>query len=476
MSERIITPVPADLPRRIGFWGASAVMVGIIIGSGIFRTPTEIAKQLGSPLYVLLLWAAGGVLSLFGAFTYAELATMYPQSGGVYVFLREGYGKAGRCIAFVFGWTYLLISKPFAAAGIALIFGDNLALLLGLGDAGDSRQFSAKLCTSGALIALTVINVWGVGLSTALAKVLTTLKVAALAAIIVLPLILRKGSFEHFQASAPPTDMPLWLAVVPAMSAILWTYDGWSDVGSMAGEIEKPQKRLPMIYLAGTALVTGLYVAVNGAYIALMPLPEMRATNDVAPMVTERLLGANAAVVVTAIVVISTFGSTHGSILTGARISYAQARDGLLFGVLGRVHPRRQTPDVSLWGQLGLSLIALWGLGSFADLANGFVFTMWIFYGLAGAAIFTLRATRPGAERPYRCWGYPVVPALFVLAAFAMTVLQLWQDVAAWRAAPAEGPGAYPLPIPQTIFWIGVLCAALPVYALWQRAVAKRRV
>jgi len=169
MTDPQVAPTARDLPRRIGFWGASAVMVGIIIGSGIFRTPTEIAKQLGSPVFVLVLWALGGVLSLFGAFTYAELATMYPQSGGVYVFLREGYGRAGRCIAFVFGWTYLLISKPFAAAGIALIFGDNLALLLGLGQDPATRQLYAKLCTSAALVVLTVVNVWGVGLSTSLA-------------------------------------------------------------------------------------------------------------------------------------------------------------------------------------------------------------------------------------------------------------------------------------------------------------------
>src|SRR5262249_9230500 len=159
--------------------------------------------------------------------------------------------------------------------------------------------------------------------------------------------------------------------------------------------------------------------------------------------------------------------STHGSILTGARISFAQARDGLLFGVLGRVHPVRQTPDVSLWVQLILSLTALWALGSFSDLADGFVFTMWIFYGLAGAAIFTLRPQRPGAPRPYRCWGYPIVPAFFVLAAAAMTVLQVWQDVQLWSRWRSSGVGDYGFPIPKTIFWIGVLALGLPVYPIW---------
>ena len=233
----------SGLPRVLGFWGVTAVMMGIIIGSGIFRTPTDIAGRVASPWTVLGLWVLGGLLSLCGAFTFAELATMFPQSGGVYVFLREGYGPYGRCLAFVFGWTYTLISKPFAAAGIAIIFGQSVMRLFGVDAVGGAdahtRMMEAKAITSGVLVVLTVINVMGVRLGTGVASVLTVIKVAALLAITGLAFSL--GSPEHAPFAAVALEKPQawYLAAVAAMSGILWTYDGWSDVGSLAGEIRE---------------------------------------------------------------------------------------------------------------------------------------------------------------------------------------------------------------------------------------------
>ncbi len=435
-----------ELPRTIRFWGASAIMVGIIIGSGIFRQPTVIAQACGSPAAILLFWLAGGIISLFGALTYAELATMFPQSGGVYVFLREGYG---RCMAFVFGWTYLLITKPFAAAGIAYVFAEHLNPLLGV-------AWDPRVVTTMVLTALTVINVGGLRLGSGVAMVLTALKVAALGAIVVLALVLMKGDSANFAGTAPPRSL-LW-AVAPIMAAVMWTYDGWSDVGAIAGEVREPQRMLPRIYLAGTAMVTGLYIAVNAVYMWVVPLAEMRGVPTVAPLVVERLLGAagaTAGVIVSVVILASTFGSSHGSIITGARVTYAQARDGLLFRFLGRVHPRYGSPDASLWVQLGLSCAAVWFASGFQELADTFVFTMWIFYGLAGASVFILRVRRPDAERPYRCWGYPIVPALFVAAAGAMTVLQVIDQP--WK----------------TTRWVLVLLAGVPVYFVWLRLIGR---
>lgn len=453
----------AGLPRVLGFWGVTAVMLGIIIGSGIFRTPTDIAGRLASPWAILGLWALGGLISLCGAFAFAELATMFPQSGGVYVFLREGYGPFGRCLAFVFGWTYTLISKPFAAAGIAIIFGENVMKLFGASEADpQARMVEAKAITSAVLVGLTVINVLGVRLGTGVASVLTAIKVAALLAITGLAFSL--GRPEHAPFAAVALDQPqVWyLAAVAAMSGILWTYDGWSDVGSLAGEIKDPAKRLPICYIAGTVLITAIYVAINAAYFWILPLDRIRATDNVGPVVMENLLGASAGAAMTALVVVSTLGSTHGSIMTGARITYAQARDGLLFSFFGRVDPKRQTPAVALWVQLGLSLLALWGLDGFTQMAEGFTFTMWIFYGLAGASLFTLRITRPDAVRPFRCWGYPVVPALFVLASIAMTGLSIWGEVEkdGWHAASLK--------------WLMVLAAGVPVYLVWERLRSRR--
>lgn len=446
--------MPTDLPRRIGFWGASAVMIGVIIGSGIFRQPPEIAKHLGSPLLILALWAAGGLLSLCGALTYAELATMYPRSGGIYIFLREGLGRP---TAFVFGWTYMLITKPFAAAGIAVIFSEHLLLLCGIHiDDPHRRYLVVNSITTAELVLLTVINTVGVGPSTALAKVLTTLKFGALAAIVALAIGLMKGSAANFApAEAPQTFLA---ALAPVMLAILWTYDGWADVGSIAGEVENPQRQLPRIYLIGTAAVTLLYIAINAVYLWLVPLAEMRTLDTVAPLVMTRLIGAAGGIAVTAIIMVSTLGSSHSSVLTGARVTFAQARDGLLFRSLGHIHPRFQTPDVSLIVQLIMSVAALWYTGSFKALADGFTFTMWIFYGLAGCAIFVLRLRRPDAPRPFRCPGYPLIPLIFIASAAAMTALTIAGDV-----ADKDSRGL------QTLPWLGVLAAGFPVYWLWRK-------
>jgi APA family basic amino acid/polyamine antiporter len=427
-------------------------MVGIMIGSGIFRSPSAIAGVLGSPGLILLLWLAGGAISLCGALTYAELAAMYPQSGGVYVFLREGYGRG---MAFVFGWTYLVLSKPFAAGGIAVVFAEHLNGLLG-------TTWDPRVVTSAVLAALTALNTLGLRLGSGVAGLLTALKVAALGAIVVLAMALMNGEASNF-AAAPAVDragreVPLLVGLAAAMSLVLWTYDGWSDVGAIAGEIRDPHRNLPRAYLAGTAAVTALYLAVNAVYAWLVPIAEMRATDTIAPLVVTRLLagigvaGAFGATVVSLIVLVSTLGSTHGSIITGARISYAQARDGLLFRSLGRVEPRFRTPAVSLWVQLVLAVAATWIAGDFQALASTFVFTMWIFYGLAGAVIVILRRRLPDAARPYRCPGYPWVPGIFVAASAAMTVLGLIEDPA------------------QNLVWLGVLLAGIPVYLLWVRA------
>lgn len=430
-------------------------MIGVMIGSGIFRTPPEIAKHLASPTLILLAWVVGGVLALAGALTFTELVTMHPQSGGVYVFLREGYGRS---TAFVFGWTYMLVTKPSAAAGIAVVSAECINLLLG-------TKWDIRIITSVILVLLTGLNILGVKGSTRLGVVLTAFKMAALLAIIVLGTLYALGVLpgvggEAGDAAWPSAGTPphsLWLAIAPVMAAVMWTYDGWSDVGAIAGEVKNPSRTLPRIFVLNTIAVTALYVGVNAVYLLLVPLDQMRGMDNVAPHVLGLLLGGAGATAVTLIIILSTIGSSHASIMTGARVSFAQARDGLLFGFLGHVHPRFQTPAVALTVQLCLSLAAIWLLGSFAELAGSFVFTMWIFYGLAGLAIFILRVRRPGAERPFRCPGYPVVPALFVLSAAAMTVLAIADD-------------------PKTTGkWLGVLVVGYPVYWVWQWATSRSK-
>lgn len=452
---------PPELRRTIGFWGGIALLVGVVIGSGIFRTPPEIARAFASPTFILALWALGGLLCLAGALSLAELAAMKPQSGGVYVFIREAFGP---CPAFVFGWSYLLLVKPFAAGGIALIFGEHVHILLGL----DPKAHDPRIPTTIMLVGLTLINIRGVRLSTGVAAVLTALKFGALAAIVVLGAVLAGPSTPPAVAAAAPAA-PDFLATVAgvafipalvgAMAGILWTYDGWADVGSVAGEVKNPQRLLPRIYIAGTFAVIAVYLAVNAVYFRIVPIEEMRTLGpgaSVAPLVMERLVGPAAATVVVLIVLVSTLGSSHASILTGARVSYAQARDGLLFRFIGHVHPRYNTPDTSLIAQVFLSIVAIWTLGSFQSLMEGFVFTMWIFYAMAALAVIVLRVKRPDEHRPFRCPGYPLVPAVFVLVAAAMTALSIASDPR------------------STLPWIGILLAGVPVYFIWQKLTARR--
>jgi APA family basic amino acid/polyamine antiporter len=432
-----------DLPRSIGFWGGSAIMVGIIIGSGIFRTPASIAAEMGSPTLILAMWLIGGLLSLFGAFTYAELGTMFPRSGGIYVFMYEGLGEV---VAFIFGWTYMFLGKPLAAAGIVTVFAEHLNRLFNV-------HWDIRITTCSVLILFTAINTVRVQLGAGLAIVFTGLKVLALMAIIVLGVHLIGGSYTHLAAIPPPR--PLLSALVPVLAAVLWTYDGWSDIASCAGEIRNPQRLLPRILLFGTAATILLYVGVNAVYMMAVPLEEMRHTAAVAPLTVRRLIGHSGDVIVTVLIIISTLGATHASIIAGARVTFAQARDGLFFKFLAHVHPRFQTPDVSLWAQCLMSCVGMLAVGTFERMIGGFVFAMWIFFALAAVSVIVLRIRRPDLPRPYRCWGYPWVPIAFILSSLFMTVLAI-----------LENPG-------EKLVWLAILCAGVPAYYLWRRFVPR---
>jgi APA family basic amino acid/polyamine antiporter len=285
------------------------------------------------------------------------------------------------------------------------------------------------------------------------AIVLTGLKYAAIGAIIVLGVVAALfGSHAevagHFAATAAPTSF--FRAIVPVMAAIMWTYDGWSDVGSIAGEIVNPQRTLPRVYVFGTLAVVALYVLANAVYLWHLPLADMRQTETVAPLLVTRLVGPIGTAAVTVLIILSTLGSSHASVMTGARVTFAQARDGLLFRFLGRVSPRFQTPAVSLWTQLALSCTMVLVLKDFQSLADSFIFTIWIFYGLAAVSVFILRARLRDDGRPFRVPGYPYVPAIFILTSAVMTVLAVMDD-------------------PKTNgTWLAVLIAGVPVYYLWR--------
>lgn len=427
----------------MGFWPAIGVMVGVAVGSGIFKTPISIATDLPHAGLALTLWVVGGVLSLLGALAFTELAVASPSSGGIYTFLREAYGKP---MAFVFGWTYMLITKPSAAAGIAMVFAEAVCTVCRI-EATPERLTGITIA---ALIGLTILNVLGTRLSAGVSLVSTIMKFASLIALVVCALTLVKGTTANFATPSEPISFRT--AIVGVMASIMWTYDGWADVGSIAGEVKDPQRTLPRIYLLGTLAIMGLYLAVNAATFWALP-QSVIADNAMLPAarIFDIAFGAGGVIAITAAIGFSTLTSSHASVLTGARVTFAQARDGLLFSFLAKVSSRG-TPAVALWTQCALSISATLMLGTFSKLAGTFVFTMWIFYGLAAAAVILLRSTQPNLPRPYRCWGYPVVPIVFVLVALAMTGLSI-----------QENPKG-------TLPWIGVLLAGFPVYFIWRKA------
>ncbi len=468
-----------NLPRTVGFLAAAGVMVGVTIGSGIYRTPSEIARHVDHPWQMVAAWVVGGLLSLFGALTYAEMAAAMPRSGGLYAFLHEGLGPR---VSFIFGWTYMLITKPLAAAGIAVVFAEYLAALLGPGYVpwlnanlpgaasfhallGDSWHTVLLVCLT--LSLLTFINSLGMRLGSGVNLALTIIKVLCLLSIVACAGLAAAGLLGQASTIAPPvlatTSPTTLLALAPVLSAVLWTYDGWADVGSIAGEVKDPQRNLPRIFIAGTLGLMAMYLAVNLAYLSALGLEEMRTSTAVAGDAMQRLVGPWGATAVVLFVLLSTLGSTHASIMTGARVTFAQARDGLLFRGLGAIHPVRQTPHVALWTQLTLSCLCTIFFQQFENLAGGFVFTMWIFYGLGGVAMLRLRRTRPDLERPYRCIGHPVIPLAFIAAAAGMTILQVHDTL----GAPVE-PGELP-PWARLAIFGGILVLGWPAYDLWRR-------
>jgi len=432
------------LPRRLGPWSAVAVLVGSTIGSGIFRTPAIIAARVPSPWPMLGVWVLGGLLALCGALTYAELAAMFPRSGGVFVYVREGFG---RLPAFLFGWTELLLIRASALGAIATPFAEYL--LRSLGFDPQLPQYAAAVHYVAALaIALTAtLNYVGVRWSAVVLNLTTSAKYGALVLLVVLAFLSGRGEVGHFTAAAGPLSGGLFgLALV----SVLWAYDGWGDLSFVGGEVRDPERNLPRALILGTGAIVVIYLLVNAAYLYLLPLDRVAQSPLVAADAAQLLVGRVGVGIIALVVMVSTFSTLLGSMLTAPRIFFAMADDGLFFRSVARVHPRFQTPSVSI------VMTALLGIGfvlvrTFEQLADQFVVAIFPFYALAAAAVFVLRRRRPDAARPVRVFGYPAVPLLFVLASLLILLNAL-----------LEHPGA-------TGLAFLIILAGIPVYYAWLR-------
>jgi APA family basic amino acid/polyamine antiporter len=413
-----------SLRRDMGIWTAVSIVVGTVIGSGIFIVPKTMIVEMGSPFWVLAVWVFGGMLTLAGALTYAELAAMMPEAGGEYVYLKEAYGPF---FGFVYGWTQMWVAKSASVATLATGFFYYLAnfapslenvvarVPLPIGENGGPLEIRAgQLLAMGVILGLGCVNWLGVRQGAGLQVTVTVLKVSLFAGVVGCGLFLGHAHTANFSTSIAARGGAA--GFFAALVAALWAYDGWNNVGMVSGEIRDPQRNLPLSLILGTLLVILIYLAANIAYFAVLPASAVASSNRVAAEMMRRVFGNWGAGAVSFAAMISIFAALNGSLLTGSRVPYALARDGYFFHPFARVHPQRHVPGFSILALSAWSAVLVLS-GRFDQLFTLVIFPSWILYGMAALAVLVLRYKRPDLARPYRTLGYPVVPIVFVLVA-----------------------------------------------------------
>jgi len=406
-----------ELARDLGLSHAGAVVVGTIIGSGIFLVPKEMMQAVGSARLVYLAWIVGGLLSFFGALTYAELGAMKPQAGGEYVYVRDAYGPLS---GFLYAWTWFLIAKPASIAtittGLVRILGTFPAFAF-LSNPWLSHPFTVTYGQMVAIVAAILVswlNYVGVRRAGDFQFLFTLLKVAIILGIVAVGFSYRGGTWANFTTEFIGAKGGI-AGFFAALVAALWAYDGWNDLNMVAGEVRNPQRNVPLALVWGVATVGALYILVNAAVQYVLPAAAVAASERPASDAVALVLGRAGAALVSAGMAISMLVTLNGTIMSGARVPFAMARDGYFFKSLAQVHPRFRTPSIAIIVQCALAIILLLLGGSFRQFFSLAIFAEWLFYMIAGSTVFVFRYRDPHADRPYRVWGYPLVPAIFVL-------------------------------------------------------------
>jgi APA family basic amino acid/polyamine antiporter len=434
---------PRQLTRRLGLWSAAAVLVGSTIGSGIFRSPAGIANRLPGPLPMLGVWVIGGLFALCGALTLAEVAGALPETGGLYVFIREGWG---RLPAFLFGWAELSVIRAAALGAVSTTCAEYGFRLFGLDPAAPAHVWPVHLVAAGAIAVTAFFNYRGLRWGSAVQNLTAVAKYGGLLFVVLVALAVGlRATGGHFTPAAPTGSFgiaPFGLALV----SVLWAFDGWADLSFVAGEVANPRYTLPRALIGGTIAVIVIYLLANVAYLAVLPIEQIRVSKLVAADVAERVLGATGALFVAGTVVLSTFGTLNGSLLTSPRIFFAMAADGMLVRRVADVHPRYGTPYVAiaLSATLGIVFVLM---RTFEQLADTFVTAIVPFYALGVASVFSLRRKR-GYNPSFRVPLYPFVPGLFVLATAYLLANALIDPSSRWATAAV----------------LAIVLAGIPVY------------
>lgn len=472
-----------SLQKKIGFWSAIAIIIGSIIGSGIFMKPATMAAQLGSPIWLMLVWIIAGLFSLCGALIFAELGAMWPETGGIYAYFRRMFGDF---FSFLYGWSAFAVVNTAAVAAIAFVcaqYSNYFLQLPGLDTATETswawhipfigtlyplQNIQVKTIAIFIVLGLTLLNYRSVKGGSSFQLVSTIVKLAVIAALIGGIFFSGRGDVQNFfQTETPRQGIALLSGIIAAMTGAFMAYDGWINITFVAGELRQPQKYIPKSLLVGVTTCIVVYVLVNLAYLYALPVDQMGGSTVIASDAMAMVLGNTSGALIAAMIVISTIGAVNGNLMATSRVTYAMGRAKVFWPWTGRTHTRFQTPGNAVL------LHAIWSClfiitGSFDMLADMFVFVTWVAYLFGAIGIFFLRKKMPEEPRPYRIWGYPWVPILFIAFSGFYLVSTIWNDIASYMAGRQ--------PVINSLLGLLITAMGLPLYFYYRKGKVKKEV
>lgn len=462
-----------ELVRGLGLVTTVAIVVGAVIGSGIFKKPTVMAQSLGSPELILLIWVIAGVITLFGALTNAEIASFISETGGQYKFFEAMYGQF---FAWLYGWSMFIVVQCGSIASISYIFSDYFQFFVKLphfsqeieksvrialpfiGNIYPLEDFGTKSLTIFLIFFLTAINIRGVVLGGSVSAIFTFMKVAAILFLVLLAFGFSNGNIENFTKDSPEYlsgKINLFTGVMVSLSAAFWAFDGWNNITYIAGEVKNPRKNIPIGLGIGTLIVIVIYLIINLAYIYVLPIEKIAESKLVAADTASQVLGVFGGSFVAFAVMVSTFGTSNGTIMVSARLYYSMAREKLFFEKIGEINKRFKTPANSLILQaIWTSILVI--SGTFDILTDMLIFVSWFFYAMGALGVFILRKKMPDAKRLYKVTGYPVVPAIFVIFAFCFVIFTVFSDIQMFMQGKTQ--------IINSIFGSALVLIGIPFY------------
>ena len=466
----------SKLKQTIGLWSAVSIIIGSIIGSGIFMKPATMAVQLASPIWMAVVWIIAGCFSLLGALIYSEIGAMQPETGGQYVYFRRMYGDF---VAFLYGYSALSVINTASIAAISFVCAQYADYFLHLprlasiaehnwvwhipllGNLYPLENLGVKSLAIGLVLGLTFLNYISVRVGSTLQVVSTIVKIAVIAALVFGIFFSGNGSFQNFvDAPHPKHGMSLLSGIVAALTGAFMAYDGWINITFVGGEIKSPQRNIPKSLFIGVFVCIAVYILINQAYLYVLPIDKVAASPLVASDAIAVALGKTSGAIVAALIVICTFGAINGNVMSICRVTYAMSKDKLFFDIIGKEHPRYQTPGNALW------LHGIWGSilifsGSFDMLADMFTFISWIAYLIGAIGIFVLRKKMPLIERPYKVWGYPFAPLLFIAFAAFYVISTVWNDINNYITGQS--------PVVNSVLGMAITATGIPLYFYFKK-------